>query len=98
MHLFPALGLCAAIAGSCLPATAGPKQEAAKNACHQTYQEQTRSCQMTNNPSACMTMYTDKLEECLAKAETVAELKPGSPPERKPKLQRVAPAGNLSVK
>ena len=57
----------------------GPKQQAAIDKCRGTFEEQQRSCRQSSNSAACITMYTQQYNECMADAQTIVEVEPGSP-------------------
>jgi hypothetical protein len=57
----------------------GPNQQAAIDKCKGTFVEQKRSCHNSSNYAACLTMHTEKYNQCMSDAQTVVGMDPGSP-------------------
>jgi hypothetical protein len=56
---------------------AGVNQQAAIDKCHAIHREQTRTCRPGTGYAPCMTMYNEKLQSCLADANTITTLDGG---------------------
>ena len=71
-------------------AAVGPNQQAAIDKCKGTFEEQKRSCRNSSNSAACLTMYSEKYNQCMSDAETVVGRDPGSPkPPKSPSSNKI---------
>ncbi len=73
------------LTGGSNSATAGPKQQAALDDCRAVFNDQIRTCRPGQAGGACVAMYTEKLNGCLADANTITELSGGGasvPPKK----------------
>jgi hypothetical protein len=73
------LALTITVAGLGTASAVGPNQQAAMDKCKGTFEEQKKSCHNSSNYAACLTMYTDKYNQCMSDAETVVGMDPTPP-------------------
>jgi hypothetical protein len=84
--------LAFAVGGLGTASAVGPNQQAAIDKCKGTFEEQKKSCRNSSNYAACLTMYTDKYNQCMSDADTVAGMDPGSPkPPKGPSSNKIDP-------